>query len=103
MKIQKSLAKFGKDISIARRKRNLTAAMMSERLGIAQSTYLRVEKGNPTVALGVYAMALFCLGLGDVFGDLIDVSKDHHGLILDEERLRKRVHRKNGTFKKGDP
>ena len=47
----------------ARRKRHVTTAMMCERLGVAKSTYVRVEKGDPTVAMGVYAMALFVLGV----------------------------------------
>jgi DNA-binding XRE family transcriptional regulator len=37
--------------------------MMAERVGVSKGTYLRVEKGDPTVSLGAYAMALFVLGL----------------------------------------
>lgn len=90
-KLKRSLVKFGSDIALARRKRRLTTAMMAERVGAAKTTYIRVEKGDPTVGLGVYAMALFVLGLGDVFGDLADARKDDLGLALDEERLPKRV------------
>lgn len=90
-KIRRSLAKFGADISLARRKRRLTVAMMSERLGVAKTTYIRVEKGDPTVSMGVYAMALFVLGLGEVFGDLVDAAHDEQGLLLDAERVPKRV------------
>ena len=85
--LRRSLTKFGRDISLARRKRNLTIAMMAERLGVSNSTYLRVEKGNPTVSLGVYAMALFALGLSDVFENLVDPRRDDQGLLLDEQRL----------------
>jgi len=42
----------------------------------------------------VYAMALFVLGFGDPLGALIDVSRDDAGLLLDEERLPKRVRMK---------
>lgn len=90
-KVRRSLSKFGADIAIARRKRHLTVAMMAERLGVAKTTYLRVEKGNPTVAISVYAMALFVLGIGEVFGEIIDPRRDDHGLLLDVERLPKRV------------
>lgn len=89
--IRRSLTKFGVDIAIARRKRKLTVAMMAERLGVSKGTYLRVEKGNPSTSLGIYAMALFALGLGGVFGDLIDSKKDDQGLLLDELRLPQRV------------
>ncbi len=93
-KVLRSLKKFGADLALARRKRHLTTAMMSERLGIAKSTYVRVEKGDATVSMGVYAMALFVLGFGDVFGDVIDASRDEQGLLLDEQRVPKRVHPK---------
>lgn len=89
--VRRSLAKLGRDIALARRKRRLTTRMMAERLGVAKSTYLRVEKGDATVSMGVYAMTLFVLGLGDELGDLVDASADSQGLLLDAERVPKRV------------
>ena len=90
-KLRRSLAKLGGDIATARRKRSLTAVMMAERIGSAKSTYLKVEKGDPSVSLGVYAMALFVLGFGDAVGDIVDPRRDDVGLLLDAERLPKRV------------
>ena len=90
-KLRRGLKKFGEDISIARRKRRLTVAMMAERLGVAESTYLRAEKGDPSVAFGVYAMILFVLGFGDAIAELIDARKDDQGLLLDIERVPKRI------------
>jgi len=90
-KVRRSLVKLGADIAIARRKRNLTTMMMAERIGSAKSTYLKVEKGDPSVSMGVYAMALFVLGLGDAIGDIVDPRRDDVGLLLDVERLPKRV------------
>src|SRR3990172_8043097 len=89
--IRRSLAKFGADLSIARRKRRLTTAMMAERLGVSRATYARMEKGDPTVALGAYAQGLFVLGFGPVFGDLIDHQRDEQGLLLDLDQLPQRV------------
>lgn len=89
--VRRSLVKLGADIATARKKRNLTAVMMAERLGVAKSTYLRVEKGDPTVSMGVYAMALFVLGFGDALGEIVDPRRDDQGLLLDVERLPKRV------------
>lgn len=90
--VKRSLAKLGGDIAFARRKRRLTTRMMGERLAVSKSTYARVEKGDPTVSLGIYAMALFVLGFGDALGSLADPGKDEQGLLLDAERLPKRVH-----------
>jgi transcriptional regulator with XRE-family HTH domain len=90
-RLKRSLAKFGRDLAVARRKRHLTLAMMAERVGVSKATYQRLEKGDPTVAFGAYAMALFVLGFGDAFADLTDVSHDQLGLSLDEQRVPKRV------------
>ena len=72
LSVRRSLAKFVADLSLARRKRTLTASMMAERLGVSRATYTRSEKGDPNVALGAYAQALFVLGFGAILGDVID-------------------------------
>lgn len=90
-RVRQSLAKLGADIALGRRKRGLTAAMMAERIGVARATYARVEKGDPAVSMGVFAMAVFVLGLGTPFADLADARVDEHGLALDAERVPKRV------------
>jgi len=95
-KVRRSLAKLGSDVSVARRKRHLTVAMMVARLGVSKSTYLRLEKGDPTVAMGVYAMTLFVLGLGDILGGLLDPARDEQGLLLDAQNLPKRIRAKKG-------
>ena len=57
------MTELGRGINVARRRRRLTAAMMAERIGVGRQTYRRVERGDPTVAMGTYLMALFVLGL----------------------------------------
>lgn len=89
--LRRSLAKFGHDLAVARRKRHLTVAMMAQRTGLAIATYTRIEKGDPSVAMGGYAMALFVLGFGEVFGSVTDARHDDEGLLLDEQRLPKRI------------
>jgi DNA-binding XRE family transcriptional regulator len=90
-RVRRSLAKLGADLAIARRKRQLTVEMVAERVGVAKATYLKVEKGDPTVSMGVYAMALFVLGFPEALGDIADVRRDDTGLLLDTARLPKRV------------
>jgi len=59
---------------------------------LRESRVLRPGTGHdPAVAMGAYAMALFVLGFGEVLGDLTDARRDEEGLLLDEERLPKRV------------
>lgn len=88
---RRALSKLGQDVANARRRRHFTLAMMAERMGVAPNTYRRVEQGDPSVAVGAYAMALFVLGFGCALGDLIDARRDEVGQQLDEARLPKRV------------
>lgn len=89
--VRRSLVTMGGHLSIARRKRRLTQTMMAERIGVAVATYLRVERGDPAVGVAAYAMALFVLGLGTPFADLVDPARDDQALVLDTERLPTRV------------
>ncbi len=89
--VQRGLKKLARDIAQARRRRRMTEVMMAERLGVARSTYQRLEDGDPAMGIGVYAMALFVLGLNAPFADLADAAQDEQGLLLDAERLPKRV------------
>lgn len=89
--LRAALKKFGADISVARRRRGITTVMMAERMGIARSTYDRLENGDPRVAIGTYMMALFVLGLGSPIADLVDPKTDDTGMMLGNERLPKRV------------
>lgn len=89
--VLRQLQQLGADIRIARKKRQLTVAMMTERIGVAHTTYLRLERGDPTVAIGTYAIALFVLGFDDTFGTLADPRSDDIGLGLEHARLPQRV------------
>jgi transcriptional regulator with XRE-family HTH domain len=89
--VKRSLRELGADLATARRKRGFTAAMVAERAGISKSTYLRVERGDPTVMLGIYAMVFFVLGFGDALRGVVEPARDAIGLSLDEDRLPKRV------------
>ena len=89
--VSRSLVKLGRDLSVARRKRRITQTMMAERIGVAEATYLRIERGDPTVGVAAYAMALFVLGLGTPFADVVDAARDDEALVLDAERLPTRV------------
>jgi transcriptional regulator with XRE-family HTH domain len=89
--VQRALRKLGADISTARRRRNLTVAIVAERAFVGRNTLTRVERGDPGVALGIYATILFVLGLADRLMDLADPAADSVGLSLEAERLPQRA------------
>lgn len=71
--------------------------MMAERVGVAKATYLKIESGDPSVSMGAYAMALFVPGFPELLGDLIGERKDDTDLLLDTQRLPRRVRVEKGS------
>lgn len=86
-KVRRSLAKLGKDLKDARRKRSLTVEMMVERVGVSKATYLKVEKGDPSVSMGVYAMTLFTLGFSAGLAEIADSRSRRHRVEVTRRRL----------------
>jgi transcriptional regulator with XRE-family HTH domain len=88
-----ALRKLGRDLALARRKRRFSTNDMASRLFVSRDTLWRLERGDPTVALGTLATAAFVLGLQGRFANLASPATDELGLILDEQHLPKRIHR----------
>jgi len=57
------LETVGENIKLARLRRKITATMLAERAGISRVTLRKVENGESTVIMAIYANVLFCLGL----------------------------------------
>lgn len=91
LSIRQTLDKLGRDIRNARKRRRITTRVMADRAGISRPTLRRVERGDPSVALGIYASVLFVLGMADRLGELADATHDRRGLELQEEELPERV------------
>lgn len=65
--------------------------MMAERIGVSKTTYGKIEAGDPSVALGSYAMALFALGLKQTFSDTLREGNREVEEMFAQEQLPKRV------------
>lgn len=89
--IRRALRKLGQDIRDARRRRRIPVQIAAERASISRMTLLKIEKGEPGVAMGSYATVLFVLGLADHLADIADPKNDAIGLQLEEDRLPKRI------------
>ncbi len=91
--VLRSLRKLGQDIRDARLRRRIPTAIMAERISISRTTLNKIEKGDPGVSLGIFATALFVLGMIERLSSLLDVTTDVIGLNLEDERLPKRIRR----------
>lgn len=78
----------GEQIKLARLRRNLSIAQAAERATCSPLTVNRIEKGAPTVAIGIYARVLYALQLDD---DLVLIAKeDPLGRTLQDLSLKHR-------------
>ncbi len=59
------MALMGEQIKLARLHRNLSIAQVAERATCSPLTVTRIEKGSPTVSIGIYARVLYALQLDD--------------------------------------
>ena len=77
-----------KQIRLARLRRNLSIAQVAECVTCSPLTVSRIEKGVPTVAIGIYLRVLYALQLDD---DLLFLAKeDAMGRALQDLSLKKR-------------
>lgn len=89
--LSKILEKFGADLAAARKRRRMSTAAMAARVQVSRPTLKRIERGDPSVAIGSYAVALEVFGLVDRLADLASARHDEEGLALETKRLPKRI------------
>ena len=92
--VTRALRKLGHDIRDARRRRRIPVAITAQRASISRTTLVKVEKGDPGVAIASYATVLFVMGMTDRLADLADPKNDSVGLQLEEEHLPQRIRQK---------
>lgn len=96
-KTQSILNTMGEQIKMARLRRKLSVDLVAERAGISRASLWSVEKGSPSVSMGIYAAVLHALNNMDK--DLLLIAKDDDlGRKLQDLNLpvRKRSPKKQG-------
>ena len=68
------LKTMGEQIKLARLRRRLPADLVAERARISRATLWSIEKGAPSVSIGMYAAVLYSLNNMD--SDLLKIAKD---------------------------
>lgn len=72
-KLEQKMQIVGEQIRLARLRRNLSVAKVAERATCSPLTVSRIEKGAPTVAIGIYLRVLYALQLDD---DILSLAID---------------------------
>lgn len=89
-KAKQALKELSSRIRLARKRRQWTLAELSKKMGVSAPTLIALEKGEPTVSLGVLVSALWILGLESELRTLTHPN-DIEGFKLMDARLPKKV------------
>ena len=81
-----ALRKLGENLSIARSRRRESQRAWAARLGVSVPTLIRMERGDPGVAAGIYATALWLMGTVSGLPELAAPAADRGALESDVRR-----------------
>lgn len=82
---QRLLSDLGERIQRARLRRSLSVELVAERAGVSRASVWAVEKGSPSVSMGIYAQVLLATGLEQ---DLSKIAADDElGRTLQDLKL----------------
>jgi hypothetical protein len=91
-----ALRKLGGDLATARKRRGESLRNWAARLQVSVPTLMRLEKGDPTVSMGVYATALWLLNRHGALANAADPKEDAAALEA-EIRAAAERHRPRGA------
>jgi transcriptional regulator with XRE-family HTH domain len=77
-----ALQKLGADLAVARLRRKESLRAWAKRLGVSLSTLQRLEAGDPTVSIGIFASALWLINRDGELGNLAAPEHDQGALEL---------------------
>jgi transcriptional regulator with XRE-family HTH domain len=79
---------LGEYIKIARKRRKISVRAFAERMLVSPPTVIALEKGRPSVSLGVFLQALTALAMDNHFSDFLAPENDKIGLGLEIRRIK---------------
>ncbi len=88
-----ALRRLGRNIRIARLRRQLRIQDLAERMGVSRFTVADLEKGKPGTSASAYFGALWALGLLGDAEALADPDHDEEGRVLESARAPRRAAR----------
>jgi hypothetical protein len=76
------LRQLGENLTIARKRRRESRKVWAERIGVSEPTLTRMERGDPGVAVGIYATALWLMGRAGAIAEL--AAPEHDATALED-------------------
>jgi transcriptional regulator with XRE-family HTH domain len=86
-----ALRQLGANLAIARKRRKESQRSWAMRIGVSQPTLIRMEQGEATVNMGVYASALWLMGRVQALPDVAAPAADLGALERDIRAAKSRA------------
>jgi hypothetical protein len=91
--VARALKDLGENLALARQRRKESQRTWASRLSVLVPTLIRMEKGNPSVGMGVYATALWLMGRHAALPEVAAPAQDLNALEQDIDTVRQRSKR----------
>jgi len=95
--VQAHLRELGANLAIARQRRREPRRVWAQRIGVSEPTLTRMEQGDPSVSMAVWATALWLMGRAHALPDLAAPEHDRGALEADIQMARQRSVRTRPT------
>jgi hypothetical protein len=89
----KALRDLGENLALARQRRKESLRAWASRMAVSVPTLIRMEKGDPSVGMGVYATALWLMGRHAALPEVAAPAQDLNALEQDIDAVRQRARR----------
>ena len=84
--VKRPLETFGAHLRIARERRDESLRKAALRMSVSVPTLRRMEAGDPSVSMGVYATALWLFDRADQLEEVMRPDRDEYAMRLDIDR-----------------
>jgi transcriptional regulator with XRE-family HTH domain len=89
----KALRDLGENLALARQRRKESLRAWASRMAVSVPTLIRMEKGDPSVGMGVYATALWLMGRHVALPEVAAPALDLNALEQDIDAVRQLARR----------
>lgn len=87
IQVETALRSFGENLKIARKRRGETLASFAARMQVSVPTLRKMESGEATVSVAIYAMALWLVGRVQFLPEIAHPANDETALMLELKGL----------------